>query len=469
MQTETKHALPYKFIKQNADTLTPIGIYKNLDGMKKFLLESSVQHEDKGKFSFIGANPYQEFIGSRDETTILNENKATAEKRHEPVLTVLEKEFPKLEFDLPFPFFGGAVGYIGYDTIRTYENIGEKLPDEIDMPDVHLMLYKNIIIFNHSDESVYLIATNLDQQPEHVLDERLAELKKALVPRQTADPSTDENVIFQPEMDKENFMRNVEIAKEHINQGDIFQVVLSQRMKAPMQGDPFTFYRKLRKANPSPYMFYIDFDDYIVLGASPESLVETTGQNIITNPIAGTRPRGETPEADEALAQELLADEKEISEHRMLVDLSRNDLSRVCEVSSVSVPTYMKVEKYQHVMHMVSEVHGKLASKFTSIDALIACLPAGTVSGAPKISAMQIINHLEDLKRGVYAGGVGYINFNHDMNIALTIRSLVVKDDYAYLQAGAGIVYDSDPETEYNETLHKARSLMEVNNYDFTN
>ncbi|WP_010529287.1 anthranilate synthase component I [Lentibacillus jeotgali] len=460
--------LPYKYIKLNADTLTPIGIYENLYGRKKFLLESSIQHKEKGKYSFIGADPYQEFKGSNNATTILNHIRETSENRSEPVLTAFQKEFPKMDAELPFPFFGGAVGYIGYDAIRSYENIGDELRDDIEMPDVHLMLYQNMIVYDHSNQSVFLVVTNLDQQPEHVLDDRLAFLKKALIPFPTADVSTGKEVVFEPEMDKQHFMHNVEIAKDHIKNGDIYQVVLSQRMKAAMQGDPFTFYRKLRKVNPSPYMFYINFDDYVVLGASPESLIETSGRDIMTNPIAGTRPRGSTTDGDGALRNELLTDEKEISEHRMLVDLSRNDLGRVCEIDSVSVPTYMKVENYQHVMHMVSEVHGKLAEGFTSIDALIACLPAGTVSGAPKIRAMQIINDLEKVKRGAYAGGVGYISFNDNLNIALAIRSLIVKENFAYLQAGAGIVYDSDPETEYNETLHKARSLMEVTRYDIT-
>ncbi|SFE15868.1 anthranilate synthase, component I [Lentibacillus persicus] len=463
-----QHPLPYKYIKLNADTLTPIGIYENLYGKKKFLLESSIQHEEKGKYSFIGADPYQEFKGSGSLTTILDHENESSESRTESVLNVFQKEFPTIDETLPFPFFGGAVGYIGYDAIRSYEDIGETLHDDINMPEIHLMLYQNIIVYDHSDESAFLVATNLNQQPEHVLDERLASLKKALIPFPTADVSSGEDAVFHPEMDKQDFMRNVEIAKDHIKRGDIYQVVLSQRMKADMSGDPFSFYRKLRKVNPSPYMFYIDFNEYVVLGASPESLVETSGRHIISNPIAGTRPRGETKEADNTMAKELLADEKEIAEHRMLVDLSRNDLSRVCETNSVSVPAYMNVESYQHVMHMVSEVHGILNDQFTSIDALIACLPAGTVSGAPKIRAMQIINQLENKKRGAYGGGVGYINFNHDLNIALTIRSLVVKENHAYLQTGAGVVHDSDPEAEYNETLHKAKSLMEVANLDFT-
>ncbi|GAA0431136.1 anthranilate synthase component I [Lentibacillus halophilus] len=465
MVTNSK-PLPYKYIKRNADTLTPIGIFQNLQGTKRFLLESSFQHEEKGKYSFIGADPYIEITGGHDETTIRYQQ--TTEKRYETVLSVLQNEIPSLDVDIPLPFFGGAVGYTGYDAIRSYEDIGGELPNDTDMPDCHFMLYKNIIVFDHKDESVFVIATNLDEQPEHVLDKRLDALSKALMPAPSDHPSADDPITFQPDMDKNHFMRNVEIAKEHIQQGDIYQVVLSQRMKAAMHGDPFTFYRKLRKVNPSPYMFYIDFDDYVLLGASPESLLKTSGEDIIANPIAGTRPRGETKAEDEALSRDLLADEKELSEHRMLVDLSRNDLGRVCEVDSITVPAYMHIEKYKHVSHIVSEVHGKLAARFSSIDALIACLPAGTVSGAPKIRAMQIINELEDVRRGAYAGGVGYINFNGDMNMALTIRSLIVKDNYAYLQTGAGIVYDSDPETEYNETLHKARSLMEVTNFDFT-
>lgn len=466
MQTST---IPYKIKKKNADTLTPIGIYQSLAGVKKFLLESSFEHEKKGKFSFIGMNPYKEFIGNGNTTTIQHLEQGTTEKLDGPVISLLPKYFPKMDIDLPFPFIGGAIGYIGYDTIRSYEDIGTALPDDLEMPDVHLMIYKSVIVFDHSDESVYLIAMNPDQEEEPVLGKRLAELEIALHSVQQMDTPAEENMGFLPEMDKQQFMKNVEIAKEHIRAGDTLQIVLSQRMQAAIHGDPFTFYRKLRKANPSPYMFYIDFADYLVLGASPESLIQTTGNQIVTNPIAGTRPRGKTEAEDEAHTKDLLADEKEIAEHRMLVDLSRNDLGRVCENDSITIPTYMKIEKYQHVMHMVSEVHGKLHRDFSSIDALISCLPAGTVSGAPKIRAMQIINDLEAKKRGVYGGGIGYISFTHNLNMALAIRSLVIKENTAYLQAGAGIVYDSVPENEYNETLHKARSLMEVNNYDFTN
>ncbi|WP_346023693.1 anthranilate synthase component I family protein [Alkalibacterium indicireducens] len=267
---------------------------------------------------------------------------------------------------------------------------------------------------------------------------------------------------FTASVDKDEFMRRVVKAKQYIVDGDIFQVVLSQRMQAEFDVDAFTFYRKLRVANPSPYMFYVDFDQYTVLGASPESLIKVTGRQIVTNPIAGTRPRGKTEEEDQAYAADLLSDEKEQAEHKMLVDLSRNDLGRVSEIGSISLDTFMTVERFQHVMHIVSEVSGTLAEGLSGLDALITTLPAGTVSGAPKIRAMQIVNELEDYQRGVYSGSVGYINVNGDLDLALAIRTMVVKDKKAYVQAGAGIVYDSDPESEYQETLNKAKSLLEV-------
>lgn len=469
MKNTDVKTIPYQFIKQNADTLTPIEIFKRVDGKKKFLLESSFQHEKKGKYSFIGSDPYREIIGHGNTTTDVKHEESTVETIAQSALPYLQEQLPKIDTDLPLPFHGGAIGYTGYDAIREFENIGETLPDELNMPDIHFMIYKNVIVFDHTKEVVYLIAMNPDHQADSQLDHRLENLQRMLTTQGNTTEDDLSNVQFQPDSTEEQFKEKVEIAKKHIHQGDIFQVVLSQRMKATIDGDPFSFYRKLRKANPSPYMFYIDFDDYLVLGASPESLIQTTGDEVVTNPIAGTRARGNTADEDEELMAELLADEKEIAEHRMLVDLSRNDLGRVCEISSITLPTYMKIEKYQHVMHIVSEVHGKLQANLTGIHALIACLPAGTVSGAPKIKAMQIINDLEDKKRGAYAGGIGYISFNHDVNIALAIRSLVIKENQAYLQTGAGIVYDSVPEKEFAETLQKAKSLMEVNNIDLVN
>ncbi|MYL46815.1 anthranilate synthase component I [Virgibacillus halodenitrificans] len=464
-----KKIVTHKLVKLNADTLTPIRIFHQLSGQKKFLLESSVKHEQKGNYSFIGADPYEELIGMGNTSMIINHDSGKKSTVEQHVLDYLKESFHHIELDIPLPFYGGAVGYIGYDTIRTFEDIGEEKTDDLSMPDIHLMIYRNIFVFDHKEEVIYLIAINQDEQSEEVLLKRLNSMQETLqrnVPYQEEKTTT---FSFQPEVSEESFKEKVRTAKHHILRGDIFQVVLSQRMKADMKGSPFQFYRQLRKANPSPYMFYIDFDEYLVLGASPESLIQTSGKTILTNPIAGTRPRGETKEKDEQLIQDLLSDEKEIAEHRMLVDLSRNDLGSVCEIGSITIPTYMQIEKYQHVMHIVSEVKGRLKVNCSSIDALISCLPAGTVSGAPKIRAMQIINDLEEKKRGVYAGGIGYINFNNDLNIALAIRSLVVKDNQAYLQAGAGIVHDSDPGKEFQETLHKAKSLMEVSQYDAVN
>jgi anthranilate synthase component I len=456
-------------MKLKANSLTPTDIYRNLTGKKKFLLESTFQHDKKGKYSFIGENPYEEVIGKNDKTTIINHDSHSKKQVTQNALTYLKNYLPKLNFPIPLPFYGGAVGYTGYDAIRQFENIGETLLDNRNMPDIHFMIYQNVIIYDHNEDEIYLITINTKDEDELVLDERLVTLKESLDKKVINQEPHDAPMNFTPEMTKEAFIEKVNIAKEYIQKGDIFQVVLSQRLVADVDGDAFIFYQKLREANPSPYMFYIDFEDYLLLGASPESLVQTQGDEIITNPIAGTRVRGKTAQEDMELMKELLEDEKEIAEHKMLVDLSRNDLGRVCDAGTISIPTYMSIEKYQYVMHIVSEVKGKLKANYSSIDALISCLPAGTVSGAPKIRAMQIINELEEKKREAYAGGIGFINFNHDINIALAIRSLIVKDNKAYLQAGAGIVFDSNPEMEYKETLNKAKSLMEVNKYDFVN
>lgn len=466
MKTKAPKTLSYKLRKKNADTLTPITIFTRLDGKRKFLLESSFEHEKKGKYSYIGSDPYLEVIGHGDITTVIHHETGEEEKYKIDPLQYLKENLPKIDLDLPIPFTGGGIGYVGYDAIRQYENIGPNLPDELNMPDIHFMIYKNLLIYKHSNESVSLVAINVDDEQESALDQRLDLLETALKNDMDITETEMTNVDFQSDMSEESFKGKVTTAKQYIDNGEALQIVISKRMKTKIDGDPFAYYRKLRLANPSPYMFYIDFGQYLIVGASPESLIQTTKDYIVTNPIAGTRARGKTDEEDTHLMEELLADKKEISEHRMLVDLSKNDLEKVCESHSITIPTYMKVEKYQHVMHIVSEVHGKLKQNFTSIDALIACMPAGTVSGSPKKRAMQIINELEDKKRGFYGGGIGYIGFNHDLNMALAIRSIVIKDHYAYLQTGAGIVHDSNPDSEFAETLHKARSLMEVNQID---
>ncbi|MGN8645886.1 anthranilate synthase component I [Gracilibacillus sp. HCP3S3_G5_1] len=453
----------YKSTDVNGDTITPISIFNRIKGKKKFLLESSGSHDDKGRFSFIGLNPYKEIIGSATETTVTNYTKGTTESIQQKPLEVIKTHIPNEKLPLPYAFYGGAIGYIGYDAIRQYEYIGELLEDEIDMPDVHMMFYQDVIVFDHMKQKVTVMTVDLDgTRSDDQLEAGLYQLQDQIL---TPEPFvSDEELLvrFEPSLGKETFLHMVETAKQHIMDGDIFQVVLSQRMKASFDADPFTFYRRLRVANPSPYMYFIDFGEYIVLGASPESLIKTIGRKVVTNPIAGTRPRGKSDTEDQQLATELLADEKELAEHKMLVDLSRNDLGRVCEVGSITIPKYMTIERYQHVMHIVSEVHGELTPNYTGLDALISTLPAGTVSGAPKIRAMQIINELENKKRGVYAGAVGYINMSGDLDLALAIRTMVIKGSHAYVQAGAGIVYDSNPQSEYQETLNKAKSLLEV-------
>lgn len=449
----------YKSVKIQTD-LTPTDIFRRLAGEKKFLLESTLQHETKGKYSFIGSHPYQEVTGKDRVTTTIDHENQTKNIVNINALHYLKEQMPKDSTLPPLPFYGGAIGYVGYDAIRQFENIGEDLLDDIGMPDVHFMLFKNVVVVDHSSGDVYLVAANPDDEPEEILDERLEQLRKSLQHEVDDSEQPLGDLSFRPEISEADFIEKTKKAIEHIENGEVLQVVLSQRMIADLDGDPFPYYQKLREANPSPYMFYINFEDYVILGASPESFIQTAGDTVISNPIAGTRPRGKTAAEDEALMEELLQDEKEIAEHKMLVDLSRLDLSTVCEKGSIHLPVFMEIEKYEHVMHIVSQVHGKLKNNLSSVDALIACLPAGTVSGAPKVRAMQIINDLEEKKRGAYAGGVGYINFHHDLNMALAIRSLVVKDKKAYLQAGAGIVHDSNPQKEYEESLHKARSLQ---------
>lgn len=448
----------------SGDVLTPITVYQQMKGTKKFILESSLGHGEKGRYSFIGQNPFKEVIGEDKAVTIIHHHTGeTTEVTDTLPIEVVKQEIPRVDLGLPYLFYGGAIGYIGYDVIRGYEDIGEVLEDELEMPDVHLMFYQEVIVFDHKNQTVTLIAVDLtEDRDEAMLVEALDQLETEI--RQAHDVKKEPvlQISFKPTLAKQAFMDKVTQAKQHIIDGDIFQIVLSQRLVAEYSDDPFELYRKLRISNPSPYMYYIQFGPYVVLGTSPESLIQVRGHEVVTNPIAGTRKRGATEKEDEALARELLADEKERAEHKMLVDLSRNDLGRIAKVHSITLPKFMTIERYEHVMHIVSEVRATLDESMDSLDCLTATLPAGTVSGAPKIKAMQLINQFETKKRGVYSGACGYINMNGDLDLALSIRTMVVKDNHAYVQAGAGIVYDSDPLSEYEETLNKAKSLVEV-------
>ena len=380
-------------------------------------------------------------------------------------LEVVKQQVPQIDLGLPFPFYGGSIGYIGYDLVRNYQSIGSLLDDEIEMPDLHFMIYQDLLIFDHQKQTLTIIAIDLSgSRIELELVGAIERIKQQI--KQSQVELTDQELIldFKPSIDQPTFIRLVEEAQRYIDQGEALQVVLSQRMKSAFNGDPFQLYRRLRVMNPSPYMYYIDFSDYQIIGTSPESLLKVKGRQIITNPIAGTRPRGDTIEADQRLAEELLADPKELAEHKMLIDLSRSDLEKVCQIGTITMTKQMLIERYQHVMHIISELTGELRPELSSIDALAALLPAGTVSGAPKQRAMQIINELEQVRRGVYAGAVGYININGDLDLAIAIRTMIIKDQIAYVQAGAGIVAESDPKREYEETLNKAKSLVEVAN-----
>ncbi|MGG1631472.1 anthranilate synthase component I [Rossellomorea sp. NRS-1567] len=461
-----KHqALDYVVKELNGDIFTPISLFQSLKGKKKFLLESSLKHEQSGRYSFVGSDPFLECKAYGNAVQLKKSSVNEIDEIEGNPIEIIQNLIPTHNLkDAPFPFTGGGIGYLGYDVIRHYEDIGITPQDELEMPDIHLMFYEKVIVFDHLEHKVFIVVMNEwteDQIGD--LDKKVKEVEAELnnVYLETHKKKLD-RLSFHAQTSKDEFMEKVERAKRSIGEGEIFQVVLSQRLKASFSGDPFSFYRSLRKSNPSPYMFFIDFEDYVVMGASPESLLKVQGREITTNPIAGTRRRGETHDLDRELEKELLTDEKEIAEHRMLVDLGRNDLGRVCEIGSIYLSKYLTIERYKYVMHIVSEVKGELKEEVTPLKALSNCLPAGTVSGAPKIRAMQIINELETTKRGVYSGAVGYIGVNGNLDFALAIRTMVLKDKTAYVQAGAGIVYDSDPASEYEETMNKAKSLLEV-------
>lgn len=445
------------------DMMTPISIFHSLVGKRKVLFESATKHEESGRYSFIAVNPIAELKGNNESFSFMG--KDGVEKSEEgAVLQKLRELIPISYEKYPFSFFGGAIGYFSYDTAFYNENIGDFLPDELNMPDVHVYFYDTFIVIDHLKQTVTIVAIDLfdEGRTEKEMNESISHIEEQIKKGSTFIEDGMCAIEFEPTIEKETFIKMVEKAKQHIENGDIFQVVLSQRMKSSFTGNPFSLYRKLRTSNPSPYMFYMEFDDYTIFGTSPESLVKVQDRKVTTNPIAGTKPRGKTEEEDIKIEQLLLEDEKEIAEHRMLVDLGRNDIGRVCKIGTVQVSKYMTIERYKYVMHIVSEVIGELRDDVHVIDVLTSCLPAGTVSGAPKIRAMQIINELEQYKRGVYSGAIGYISVNGNMDLALAIRTMIIKDKEAYVQAGAGIVYDSVAEMEYEETINKLKALLEV-------
>ncbi len=455
-----------------ADTETTIGVFKKVGGGRySFLLESVVGGEKWGRYSFIGIKPSFIFKSKGNTITIDKRGEQKQEEALDPVRS-LEK---LLNWYHPFEtkglprFFGGAVGYLGYDVVRFFEQIPDQLPDDLGLPDTQFMIPEQVLIFDNLEQSIKVVcnvhlADGTD--PDKLYDdavgriENLIEKIKRPLPPEETEPVSETSPSMTSGTPREEFESIVLKAKEYIRAGDIIQVVLSQRFEADSTSDPFNVYRALRRINPSPYLFYLKFDNSVLLGSSPEVMVRVEDDRATLRPIAGTRPRGKTEEEDKALEKELLADPKERAEHIMLVDLGRNDLGRVCRYGSVHVTELMVVERYSHVMHIVSNVEGTLRDGVNSFDVLSASFPAGTVSGAPKVRAMEIIEELEPHKRGPYAGAVGYFSFSGNMDLAITIRSILIHDGKAMVQAGAGIVADSVPDKEYEETVNKGKALF---------
>lgn len=443
----------------SADILTPILAYMRVQGDHKVILESIPREKENARFSIVAYNPVFEI---KFENGQLTENGKVIES--DP-LDYLSQITVKSQLSQDLPFNGGAIGFVGYDMVGLYENIGKIPQDTIGTPDMHFFVYESYLIFDHKKEKIVIVEDNIysgreEEEQKAALQEVLADLKK-----QAVDEFSERDLhtlTFRNHLEEATFKDMVTKAKKFIRQGDMFQCVLSQRFSADISGKPLDFYRNLRITNPSNYLYFYDFGDYQIIGASPESLVSLKNGVVTTNPIAGTRPRGANDQKDKDLSEELLSDVKEVAEHRMLVDLGRNDIGKIAEVGSVQVSKYMEVEFFRYVMHLTSVVKGKLLSGLTGMDALKSTLPAGTVSGAPKIRAMKRIYELEKEKRGIYAGAIGYLSASGDMDFAIAIRTMIIKNQKAYVQAGAGIVYDSVPENEYYETINKAKAMTRI-------
>jgi anthranilate synthase component 1 len=455
----------------SGDLETPIGVFLKLcpEG-PAYLLESAAGGEQVSRYSFIGYNPFLTLTAKGEEVWLAWQDGRTVRYRGKP-LAVIRELLGWLESGrhpgLP-RFSGGAAGYFAYDVAALYEPLGTPPPDELGLPDVYLQFMQNMVIFDHLTHNLHLLVHKPlpDGVNQPAAEQSAAELEKMTaslaggLPAGAVSPGKERKATVTAGMSGSEFANQVRLAKEYIMSGDIFQVVLSQRCSVPLQEDPFAVYRRLRSLNPSPYMFFLRYPEVTLVGASPEMLVRVEDKTVTTRPIAGTRRRGDSPEEDRQLEAELLADAKEMAEHVMLVDLGRNDIGRVSGYGTVQVSEYSRVERYSHVMHLVSEVKGELAEGQDALDALLACFPAGTLTGAPKVRAMQLINELEPVRRGPYGGAVGYLAFNGNMDTCITIRTIVVRDGTAYVQTGAGIVADSQPDAEYRETLHKAKGLL---------
>ncbi len=457
-----------------ADLLTPVGAYLRLahDAPYSFLLESVEGGEKIARYTFLGADP-QEVFRVRDGACAIESRGRFQWERTDPIEALrrrMARYQPVRITGLP-PLVGGAIGYFAYDMVRLVERIPAQGRDDLQLDDAVLMFYMGLIAFDHVQQRVWIVRNVFTEGPGSLRSKydaaarEIARTRKLLEQPESRAALRKRRGKRRPYRLKSNFRRSdylaaVRRAKSHIRAGDIFQVVLSQCFAARTKADPFEIYRSLRVVNPSPYLYFLRLRDTAVVGSSPEMLVKVQGRDAFYRPIAGTRPRGRDEAEDLRLAAELAADEKERAEHIRLVDLGRNDRGRVCEYGSVRVDALMFIERYSHVMHLVSSLRGRLRPDVDCFDALMACFPAGTVSGAPKVRAMEIIDATEPTRRGIYAGAILYLDFSGNLDSCIAIRTLVAKDGVAYVQAGGGIVADSTPEGEYQETVNKSRALL---------
>ena len=457
-----------------ADLETPVSVYLKLEqtGNVSFLLESVEGGEQVGRYSFLGVNP-KAVISVKDNIVTLTKDGETTTRDlapNEDPLHAVEAEFkhynPVTLEGLP-RFVGGAVGFLAYDVVRYFERLPQTAATELDVPDVAFMLIDTLVIFDHAKHQLMVLANAHNTgDPGAAYEDALRRIERIVEAlRQTLPPIEESHGVSGDEMrsnlTQAQFEENVLRAKEYIAAGDAFQIVLSQRFSRKTTASPLTIYRALRATNPSPYMFFLHFsDDFVLIGASPEMMVRLEDGIATNRPIAGSRPRGGNQAEDNRLAEELLADPKERAEHIMLVDLGRNDLGRVCEYGSVKVTDLMYIERYSQIIHIVSNVEGKLRPGMTAFDLLRATFPAGTLSGAPKVRAMEIIEELEGTRRGPYGGAVGYFSFDGSMDTCITIRAALMQGDTISVQAGAGLVADSVPANEYQESINKAKALM---------
>ena len=458
----------------SADLLTPVSAFLALRKQSRynFLLESVEGGEKLARYSFLGKDPFRILRAFGSHVVVENAD-GTCEEFDGNIFRAVQRELDRYTAvrvsGLP-RFTSGAVGYLGYDGVRLIERLPDSPPDDLHLPDSTWCFYDTFAAFDHVKHQLILMASAFVEEDSDALEvftqasERIdalaAELPDAIA--QSPEPVSIPVGEMDSNFERAEFEEAIERIKRYVYEGDIFQAVLSQRFSMPYRGDRINLYRALRQVNPSPYLFYLDFGDFSLIGSSPEVLVRVEDRVAEVLPIAGTRPRGKNPEEDARLEADLLADPKERAEHLMLVDLGRNDLGRVCRYGSVDVDRYAFVERYSHVMHIVSSVSGRLDRKWGVMDVLGACFPAGTVSGAPKVRAMEIIDELEPSKRGAYAGAVGHVDYSGNMDTCIAIRTMLVQDGHIFVQAGAGIVADSDPAREFEETVNKARALKEA-------